>query len=189
MNHQSKPESRAWVIQTLIRRPFTLLVILLICGLSLTIYFRYVHLSRYKTFITEEFAEEIAAIEDAARKWPEDRYKNDATFFSSEEILSDMQETFDGSEFHSASWSYDGHHGLKGLISMPDGFRTSPIFTVTDHSGQSLNYGTTFGGEPLLVFQKWIRGPQAVHHLKVVFNRSEIDTRMASGNSDSEEDE
>ncbi len=140
----------------------------------------YFRLRGYQSFIHAQYASEIRQLEEAMRKWSPDRYDDDFAYFEAiEEIKAEIKDTFTTGVFHSAHWSYDSHHGARGTGLPPDGGMSySQWLSTSELPRQTLSYGKTFKGKPLLVWQKWIDAPM-MRHIEVVFYRDEIDRRMS----------
>jgi hypothetical protein len=116
-------------------------------------------LRRYREVIESAYASEITLIEQRARELPDPDDWSRESMNRIDAIDGELRAALSKPEVFSASWSLDGHHGLRSIKPMDtDGYSTySNWFGSRDARGlHSLSYGTTFQGEELLVYQGWV---------------------------------
>lgn len=138
---------------------------------------QYITLRSYLAFIHRHYATEIEQLEAAMQQWPEYRAKDEATYQRVETLQEELRQTFKSGDFHSASWSHDSHHGLKST-GMPDSGSERYWLTATDKFGQSLCFGRSFNGHPLLVYQRWLPNAPVMKHIEIVLYRDKVDKSM-----------
>jgi len=139
---------------------------------------QYLTLRSCQEFIHKQYASEIKQLELAMQQWPEDRFEDEATYQAVEAIHHGLKQTFSSGDFYCASWSYDSHHGLNGTGIPDSGFSTYSWITTTDVLRQSLYFGKSFDGVPLLVYQRWLPNAPVMKHIQIVLYRDMVDTRM-----------
>lgn len=159
------------------RRRFAIL--LAIIAISATYMLReYVSLCRYQSFIHRHYAEEIRQLEVAMHEWPKDRFADETTDQRLEALHEQLKQTFSKGDFYCASWSFDAHHGVKGSGIPDSGFSTYQWLTTTDDLRQSLCFGKSFEGTPLLVYQRWLPDSPVMRHIQIVFYRDKVNRSM-----------
>lgn len=159
---------------------FRTIIVALIAAPVAYCLWQYYSLWRYQHFILQYYAPEITLLESSMLAWPESRRKDKDYYQHVEAIKATLKKTFNAGDFYCAAWSYDSHHGLRGT-GLPDGgFGHFPVFTTTDASGHSLQYGRSKAGADLLVLQKWVPDAPVMGHFKMVLYRKAVDSRMAS---------
>ena len=161
------------------RRRFAIL--LAIIAIPATYMLReYVSLCRYQSFIHRHYAAEIRQLEVAMQEWPEDRFEDEATDQSVEVLHQQLRQTFSAGDFYCASWSLDSHHGAKSSGIPDSGFSTYQLIQTTDDAGQSLCFGKSFEGTPLLVYQRWLPDSPVMRHIQIVFHREKVSRSMTA---------
>ena len=154
-------------------------ILLAIIALPVTVVvWKYVTLRSYQSFIHKQYAPEIMQLELAMQNWPEDRFEDETTYQRVEALHEKLNQTFSVDDFYCASWSFDSHHGLKGTGIPGSGFSTYPWITTTDNLRQSLYFGKSFEGVPLLVYQRWLPNSPVMRHIQIVFYRNKVKIRM-----------
>ena len=72
---------------------------------------------------------------------------------------------------------------MKGTGLPDSGFSTCPWVTTTDRLRQSLYFGKSFEGAPLLVYQRWLPDAPLMKHIQIVFYRDKVDRSMKAPNT------
>mgnify|MGYP006421322809 CR=1 FL=1 len=137
-------------------------------------------LRSYQEFIHHQYAPEIRQLEIAMQQWPEDRLEDEAAYQLAEALKEELKKTFRSGDFYSASWSFDSHHGAQSTGLPSSGFTTYPWVSTTDNFRQTLYFGRSFEGVPLLVYQRWLSGNSRFNHIQIVLYRSKVDQSMNS---------
>lgn len=159
-------------------------ILLAIIALPVTfVLWDYVTLRRYQSFIHSHYATEIKQLERGMQHWPEDRFEDEATYQRVEAVHEELKQTFSNGDFYCASWSFDSHHGLKGTGIPDGGFTTYPWITTTDKLRQSLYFGKSFEGIPLLVYRRWLPNNPVMKHIQIVFYRDKVNISMNGANA------
>lgn len=157
------------------------LIVLAIIALPVAFVARqYLALRSYQSFIQKQYSTEIEQIEVAMQQWPEHRAKDQATYQRVETLHEELRQTFSSGDFYCASWSHDSHHGLKGTDIPDSGYETYFWVTANDNLGQSLCFGRSFNGRPLLVYQRWLPNAPLMKHIKIVLYRDKVEKSWAS---------
>jgi hypothetical protein len=102
------------------------------------------------------------------------------------EILDRIDAKMSAPEFHEASWSSDGHHGLESLHRREDwtGHSVNRWQWAVETSGdRTVMQGGTFGGSSLYVYEVWLpKGPNpGKRQYQIAFDRRIIDAALKNG--------
>ncbi len=159
------------------RRRFAILLAIVAIPATFVLW-KHVTIHRYQSFIHTHYAAEIKQLERAMQQWPEDRFEDEATYQRVEALHEELRQTFSTGDFYCASWSFDSHHGLKGTGIPDSGFSTYPWVTTTDNLRQSLSFGKSFEGVPLLVYQRWLPDSPVMRHIEIVLYRDKVNISM-----------
>ena len=135
---------------------------------------KYLALRDYQRFIHEHYSAEIQQLEAAMMQWPEDRFQDVDTYKRVEALHDELRQTFGAGDFYHASWSIDSHHGLHGTDLPGSGFSVYPWVSTTDDTRQSLYYGTSSDGVPLLVYERWLTDTPVMRHIQIVLYRDKV---------------
>ena len=111
--------------------------------------------------------------------------KNDETediWVREEEIYNELAAAFPLNQVYWATWSSDGHHGLRGLYrsEASGGYQTYPRPVSHSENGRwALRQGRSFEGHELLVFEGHVpNGHKRVY--KIAFYREQILQQMSN---------
>lgn len=149
------------------RRAATVLALLAIP--TSFVFWQYLTLWSYQLFIREHFSAEINQLETAMLHWPENPDQDEAA-------REKLKKTFRSGDFYGALWSYDSHHGLKSTGFPHGGFST--YSWVSTMGPESLSYGTSSDGVPLLVYKRWLPESPVMRHVQIVLYRDRVNQRM-----------
>jgi hypothetical protein len=138
------------------RRARRILVAVSLIGLaagSISYLIALLTLRGYQDFIHRAYAPEMEQLAETLRRWPDKSPVDDETYLRIEAARQDLERTFGAGDFYHASWSFDGHHGMRST-GLPDGgFRTWPMVSTTDSLRRSLYFGQSVTGTPLLIYE------------------------------------
>jgi hypothetical protein len=157
------------------------LILLAIVALPATfVLWKYVTLCCYQSFIHTHYAPDIKRLELAMLSWPESRFEDED--LRTETLHQELKQTFSSGDFYCANWSRDSHHGAKGTGIPGNGYSTNRMIWTTDDRLQSLCFGKSFEGVPLLVYEKWLPDSPVMKHMQIVFyyDRVSMSRRKAS---------
>ena len=157
-----------------------MILVLIIAVPSAFVAWHYLTLRSYQLYIQQHYAAEIELLTTAMHEWPEDRFADEPTYRRIESLNDELITTFNAGDFYCASWSFDSHHGLKGTGLPDSGFSTYAWLSTSDSERQSLRYGKTFGGKPLLIYQRWLKDAPVMKHIEIVLYRDKVDRSRAS---------
>jgi hypothetical protein len=161
------------------QRRLAILLVLVAIPIALVAW-QYLALRSYHHFILSTYSAEIEQLANAMHEWPRVELTDEASYRRTESLREELTATFHAGDFYCAGWSFDSHHGATGT-GLPDGgFSTCLWLSTSDSKRQSLSYGKTFGGEPLLVYQRWIPDAPVMKHIRIVWYRDKVDKRRAS---------
>ena len=145
---------------------------------------RAARLRTVRSYIEEKYAPLLALIEAHAG----DPIPEPGTTSSGRrrEMLAEIDARMSAPEFHHASWSSDGHHGLESLHRREDwtGHSVNNSWWAVETNGdRTAMQGETFGGSSLYVYQVWLRkGSNAgKREYQIAFDRRTIDAALKSG--------
>ena len=156
------------------RRRRLSILLAIVTLLATFVFWKYVTLCRYQSFIHTQYAAEIKQLELAMQNWPEDRFEDEDTYQRVEALHDELKQTFSAGDFYCASWSFDSHHGLRGTGIPGSGFSKYSWISTTDNRRQSLFFGKSFEGVPLLVYQRWLPNSPVMRHVEIVFYRDKV---------------
>ncbi len=139
---------------------------------------KYLTLRTYQAFIHEHYAAEIKQLEGAMLQWPENQFQDEDTHQRVEALREALRQTFSTGDFYCASWSYDSHHGATCTGFPEGGYTTYGWVSTTGNMRQSLCYGRSSGGVPLLVYQRWLPNSPVMRHIKIVLYRDKVNKSM-----------
>ena len=108
------------------------------------------------------------------QQWPEHTFQDERI----EALRAELKQTFSSGDFYHAGWSHDSHHGAQGTGFPDGGFSMNPWVSTTCKLRESLYYGRSFDGVPLLVYQKWLPKNPVMRHIKIVLYRDKVDQSM-----------
>ena len=155
------------------------LILLAMIALPATfVLWKYVTLCRYQSFIHTHYAPEIKRLELAMLSWPENRFEDEAEYQRTETLNQELKQTFSSGDFYCANWSLDSHHGAGGTGIPGNGYSTNGMIKTTDDLRQSLCFGKSFEGIPLLVYEKWLPDSPVMKHMKIVFHYDRVSMSM-----------
>ena len=142
----------------------------------------YLRIRSYQTFIHSQYDAEFNQLVNTTHVWPEDAYSDEEAYRKVEQLEDDLKAIFSNGDFYCASWSHDSHHGLRSTGIPDQGYTTFDIlfFRASGPKSQSLAYGRTHDGVPLLVYERWLPDAPIMRHIRIVFYREKVDKRRES---------
>ncbi|HEY4262809.1 MAG TPA: hypothetical protein VGM98_21800 [Schlesneria sp.] len=152
-------------------------IVLALLAISSVVLWRYLALWWYHAYILEHYSTEIAQLETAMQQWPADLLQDDA-YERKQTLRAELKQTFSSGDFYYAGWSYDSHHGAQGTGLPGGGFSSSPWVSSIGVHRDSLYFGKSFEGAPLLVYQKSLPKNRVMRHIVVVLYRDKVDQSM-----------
>ena len=160
------------------RRRTAIVLVLLAIPVSFVLW-QYLTLRSYHAFILENYTAEITQLESAMQQWPERPFQDD-TYERIEALRAELDQTFSSGDFYRAGWSFDSHHGAQGTGFPDGGFSRVSWVSTTGELRDSLHYGRSFDGVPLLVYHKWLPKNRVMRHIVIVLYRDKVDRSMKS---------
>jgi hypothetical protein len=160
-------------------------IVLALLAISSVVLWRYLALWSYHAYILEHYSTEIAQLETAMQQWPADPLQDDA-YERKQTLRVELEQTFGSGDFYHAGWSYDSHHGAQGTGLPGGGYSRNPWVPSIGVHRDSLCFGKSFDGAPLLVYHKSLPGNRVMRHIVVVLYRDKVDQSMKANRSQSE---
>lgn len=158
-------------------------VVVILAGLRA---YRTARLREVKHHIERTYAPLLALIEDRATNPPSQSADMLEDFKRRGQILDEIDSKMTAPEFHEASWSSDGHHGLESLRRRADwtGHSTNRRWwSIKVDGDRAVMAGETFEGSPLYVYEAWLpRGTRdGKRQFEIAFDKKIIDAAMLRG--------